>query len=73
MFKIFTIFKHLNSLFTIICKAIFNMTFQFLCYSKSLQTITTKTFSSMMLFMIIYECIEIFDKNIVVFLSFTYQ
>ena len=47
-FNIFTLLSHFNSLSTINVKAIFNITFQFFCCSKSLQTITRKMFSSTM-------------------------
>ena len=47
--KIFTLFRHLSSFFTINFQAIFNLTFQFFCWSKSLHTITAKMFSFMIL------------------------
>ena len=49
------------------------MIFQFFCCSKSLEKIAAEMFSSTMWYMIIYECIKIFDKKIILFLFFTYQ
>ena len=52
-------------------KPFIKMTFQCVCCSKSLYTITTKIVSSKMYCIILHECVKIFDKNIVLFSSFS--